>query len=348
MTKFLAAGWSAAYATIALGWTITGRGFPFGPDDPGRDGSPLRNLDPGIGAPLFAAVLAITTVVLLVMAGRELPRGPARTALLTWMWLVIAALLLVVPDIRLLMITGYVPILIVGFPFGYPPVDYSEILTWVLGNQAFAVAGGLLLCRTVLRWQFRTAGACADCGRPALSGPVRWGPAVTYVAAVIPLLYAVSRVGWALGIPVGVTPEFLDELRRTGLVWAGLGLGLFAIAGSILTLGLVQRWGEVFPRWMVGLAGRRVPIRLATIPATLVAVFVGSASVALAADPESWRTILTPDGLASAPWVTWPAWSVALGAATLAYYLRRRPACEMCGVGDPPAGVVPVTQAGAY
>jgi hypothetical protein len=116
--------------------------------------------------------------------------------LLGWVWLVAATLLLVVPDTRLLTITGYVPILIVGFPFGYPPVDYSVIFTWTLGNQVFAVAGGLLL-----------------------------GRAATYVAAVIPLFYAVIRLAWAAGVPLGITPEFLDELRRTGLVWAGLGWG---------------------------------------------------------------------------------------------------------------------------
>ncbi len=39
-------------------------------------------------------------------------------------------------------------------------------------------------------------------------------------------------------------------------------------------LGLVQRWGEVFPRWMIGLAGRRVPIALAVVPASIVSVLL--------------------------------------------------------------------------
>ena len=39
-------------------------------------------------------------------------------------------------------------------------------------------------------------------------------------------------------------------------------------------LGLVQRWGEVFPRWMIGLAGRRVPIALAVVPASLASVLL--------------------------------------------------------------------------
>jgi hypothetical protein len=42
--------------------------------------------------------------------------------------------------------------------------------------------------------------------------------------------------------------------------------------GAALTLGLVQRWGEVFPGWMFGLARRRIPIALVVIPASIVSV----------------------------------------------------------------------------
>ncbi len=349
-----AAGWAAGYGTLALFWTFTGRGFPFGSGDPrGADG-PLRWLDAATGAPVFAAVLLAVAVALLVMNGWDAPRGPARTALLTFVWLVAAVLLLVLPDIRLLTVTGYLPMLIIGFPFGWPPVDYAEVFTWSLANQAIAVAGGLLLARAALAWQLRTAGACERCGRGDRAGSwtapaaaARWGRRWTYVAAVIPVLYAVVRLAWAAGIPLGISPEFLDEMQRTGLVWAGAGLGAFAVAGSILTLGLVQRWGEVFPRWMLGLAGRRVPIRLATVPATLVSIFVMSASVAVFSQPD-FLSSSTIDGLASSPMLTWPLWSVALGAATLGYHLRRRPPCPSCGRSDSGAGVVRRPKAGAY
>jgi hypothetical protein len=335
MTNKLAAAWTAGYATIALGWTITGRGFPFGPHDPGRDGSPLRDLDPSIGAPLFAVVLGVTA--LLVLVGRGLG----------WTWLVAAVLLLVVPDVRLLTFAGYLPILIVGFPFGFPP-DYGTLLNWTLLYQAIGVVAGVLLARAALRRQFRTAGACEACGRPVLRRPGRWGVRATYVAVAVPVFYAVIRLAWAAGYPLGIPEEFLREMQRTGMVWAGAGLGAFALVGAVLTLGLVQRWGEVFPRWMIGLAGKRVPIRLATIPAGLVAVFVGSASVAFLTDPDGLRAMFSHTSLAEAPWATWPLWSVALAAATVAYHLRRRPACENCGRSDEPVGVVPTPRTGAY
>jgi hypothetical protein len=51
--------------------------------------------------------------------------------------------------------------------------------------------------------------------------------------------------------------------QERGMWTSGLFLATFGPVGAGLMLGLVQRWGEVFPRWMIGLAGRRVPSALA-------------------------------------------------------------------------------------
>jgi hypothetical protein len=335
---YLAAAWVAVYGVAALLWTITGDGFPFGPGDPGGDLSLLRGLPAEVGAPLFAGVLLATAVAALAMAGPHAVHlhGLPRRLLLTFGWAVAAALLLVVPDARLLALAGYAPMLLLGAPFGWPPVDYAEVFTWALQNQLFSVAGGFLVARTVLAWQFRTAGACVACGRgeatSALLRPAaaaRWGRRASWLAAAIPVLYAVTRLAWLAGIPLGISEAFLRELQDSGAVWAGGGLGAFAVAGGILTLGLTQRWGEVFPRWMPGLAGRRVPVMLAVVPASLVAVFVTSASLGLLTSGEFLD--LGAGGLAVLPMLLWPLWGVALGAATLAYHLRRRGRCGRCG-----------------
>jgi hypothetical protein len=338
---YAAAAWAAGYGTLALAWTATGRGFPFGTGDSGNHASVLRALSPEVGAPLFAGLLLATAVAVLAMVGRAEARGASRALLLGIGWSMTAVLLVVVPDVRLLTLAGYAPILLLGAPFGWPPVDYGNIFTWTLANQVLCVIGGFLLARAVLTWQLRTVGACISCGRgdrdtewTSATAAARWGRWAAYTAAVIPALYAVTRLAWAAGIPLGISSGFLREMRDTGLVWAGLGLGTFAIVGSILTLGLVQRWGEVLPRWMIGVAGRRVPIKLAVVPATLVAFFVTSASLGF----------FTADGffqmgggvsLATLPALLWPLWGIALGAAALAYYLRRRGSCARCGAGTP-------------
>jgi hypothetical protein len=126
-----------------------------------------------------------------------------------------------------------------------------------------------------------------------------------------------------LRIPLLVDDEFIDELHADGAAWAGAWLATFAVIGAVLTLGLVQHWGERFPRWMLGLAGRPVPVRLAVVPASIVSVLVTSAGFGLGS-----HLSMSP-GTVSGFWIhlpqlLWPFWGVALGAATLGYYLRRR------------------------
>jgi hypothetical protein len=337
---YLAAGWAALYGVLALIWTATGRGYPFGVNDPNGDISLLRLIPVDVAAPLFAALLLATSVAALAMAGPHAvrPPGGARRLLLAYGWLAAAVLLLVVPDIRVLMILGYLPMLILGAPFGWPPVDYAQVFDWALANRVLAIVGGVLLVRTVLSWQLRTAGRCRSCGRGAAGGgwtsavaAARWGRWAVRTAAVIPVLYAVTRLAWTAGIPLGIPRSFLREMQENGMVWAGFGLGVFAVLGAVLTTGLVRRWGEEFPRWMIGLAGRRVPIPLAVVPAGLVAISVTAGSLGLLCQPRFWE-LMGGLSVTTVPMAFWPLWGVALGAATLAYYLRRRGGCAVCGL----------------
>ncbi|MDG4785184.1 hypothetical protein O7626_04415 [Micromonospora sp. WMMD1102] len=337
-TGYLAAGSSALLGSLALVWTVTGRGYPFGTADPDGAGSLLWRVPAEVGAPIFAVLLLGAAVTALATTGPHAVRlpGAARLALLGYGWLAVAVLLLVVPDVQVLTYLGYAPMLIGGLPFGWPPVDYAELFTLALGYKVVSVATGLLLARTVLAWQFRTAGACPSCGRRAggegwtsAKSAARWGRWAVGIAAVIPVLYAVTRFAWAIGIPLGITDGFLREMHRTGLVWAGAGLAAFGVVGAVLTLGLVQRWGERFPGWMVGLAGRRVPVKLAVVPATGVAVAITAAGLALYGQPELLAE-LGGGSLTLIPMALWPVWGIALGAATLGYHLRRRGACPHC------------------
>lgn len=66
----------------------------------------------------------------------------------------------------------------------------------------------------------------------------------------------------------------------------------------MLSLGLVQRWGEVYPRWIPFVRGRRVHPRTAVVPASIVAVLVTTAGLA------NVRVMLS--GLKSLDWGTGP------------------------------------------
>lgn len=111
----------------------------------------------------------------------------------------------------------------------------------------------------------------------------------------------------------------MRDLHASGAVWTGAWLGTFAIIGAILTLGLVQRWGERFPRWLPGLAGRPVPVRLAVVPALVVSALVTSAGLGLTSNASRF----TGGFWFYLPQLLWPVWGVALAAAALAYHLRR-------------------------
>ena len=102
--------------------------------------------------------------------------------------------------------------------------------------------------------------------------------------------------------------------------------------GALLTIGLIRPWGEVYPRWIPYLRGKRVRPRAAIIPATAVSLLVTSAGLMYLRWLALGRIDLTPDtwGL-FVPEFFWPLWGGALGSATLAYHLRRRGGCRHCG-----------------
>lgn len=138
-----------------------------------------------------------------------------------------------------------------------------------------------------------------------------------------------TRLAWYFGWPLGITREFLEEMRSDGfLLEIGLGLGVLSTARGLLTHGLISRWGEVWPRWVWWRAGRRIHPATAIVPASVVALVLvpGGLMNLRHMNREMWAT--------NGPGVLWAVWGVALGAATLAYYLRRRGRCVRCGRGQ--------------
>lgn len=340
---YAAAGWALMYGALALYWALGGAGFPFGAEnDRGASESLLAALRAQTAAPVIAGLGLAAAVVAVVMA-RTRGHGWARVLLLTFAWTLAVALLVVIPDRRVLIAVAYAPLFLVGAPFHWPPVSFLVAVPWPVINQVILMVGGMLWAGAALVYQRRSHDACEHCGRsaddvshqwtsPAMAA--RWGKWAVAVAIIAPAIYAATRYAWALGIPLGISEEFFREGQSTGLWLAGTGLATVAVGGAILTLGLVQRWGEIFPRWMLGLAGRRVPPALAIVPALLIAAILipaGLADVRFALAGAMGPIELTWSTLG--PTLLWPIWGVALAAATYAYYLRRRERCQYCGQG---------------
>ena len=109
-------------------------------------------------------------------------------------------------------------------------------------------------------------------------------------------------------------------------------------------LGLIKQWGEVFPRWIIGLSGHRVPIRLAVIPASLASVLLVVGGIGIWTGLGQMITNAEAAGAKGmvlvweiifqlGPTLLFPIWGVALAVATLGYYYRRRGPCNVCGRG---------------
>jgi hypothetical protein len=97
------------------------------------------------------------------------------------------------------------------------------------------------------------------------------------LAHVIPLLTLPSGL-WRLGLVAGFSMGMLDDSGRPAHV-QGTGeavyivfLSLFSEAVALTAFGLVKPWGEVVPRWIPLIGGRRVAPYAAIIPATLGAL----------------------------------------------------------------------------
>jgi hypothetical protein len=344
---YVAAAWSLVYGLLGLYWALGGAGFPLGSEnDPDAALSILRGVRAGFGAPVIAA-LGLAGAVVVAMARTRQQRGVLRVALLGFAWVAATTLALLIPDYRVLVAVAYTPIILIGAPFGWPPgVSILDVYPWPVVNQFLCIAGGLLWAATATAYGRRSRGACERCGRDGSrtgwttpQAAARWGRWATYVAVIIPVLYTFTRWAWPLGIPLGISEKFLREGQEVGLWWAGAALATLALGGAILTLGLVQRWGEVFPRWIPFLGGKRVPIPVAVVPASLVAVLVTTAGLMFVRLTLTGRLgailgegVLSAENWAAlAPELLWPLWGAALGAATLAYYYRRRGKCEHCG-----------------
>ncbi|MEU9142402.1 hypothetical protein [Streptomyces sp. NPDC048349] len=152
-------------------------------------------------------------------------------------------------------------------------------------------------------------------------------------ASLTVLPNCVWRLVIAVGIPVGWGAG--HELHHSNYPGWGslylLGLSAFQEALGLLSLGLVQRWGEVVPHWIPWLGGRRIPPLAAVIPAALGATAVTGITLIGA---STWNDVIAanPDSpgegfgywfftLSYAPLLLW---GPLLALVTAAYWRRRR------------------------
>ncbi|MEN3537152.1 hypothetical protein AAH991_18705 [Microbispora sp. ZYX-F-249] len=321
-----AALWALVYGALGVAWALGMPGFPWGSSDPDPDRalSILAGTGPRFG--WWIAAFALPTAV----TALALTRGSDSRLPLFLAWPIAALLILVVPDSRVMMGVAYTPLLLVApvFGWGLGGATLADAWPWPVLNQLVCVLGGLLLAAAALAYGRRRR-------RASWFTPER-GRRAVYVAVAVPLLYCATRWAWALGIPLGISREFLAQGQDDGMWLAGAYLATFGAFGGLLTLGLTQRWGEIFPRWLPVLRGRRVPPPLAVVPAGFVSIIVTVAGLTYIRWTVAGRFALDEWG-AWLPECFWPIWGGALAVATVSYRLRRLGGRD----GEPAAEVSP-------
>lgn len=148
----------------------------------------------------------------------------------------------------------------------------------LVGPQLLAQAIPALVLGTAAAWlaaSWNRIKPTATAGRAARFVRER-RTVFTLIAAACPLPYVLLRLTWLTPFQQFSPPDMSPELRLWGLL-----LGSAAIVGSVLTVGLIRPWGEVFPRWMPVLAGREVPIAAAAVPGFVVSAVLGGAAVSM-------------------------------------------------------------------
>ncbi|MCO1595740.1 hypothetical protein M8C17_11250 [Micromonospora sp. RHAY321] len=290
-------GWAVAYGGVRLAWTV-GEAPEFGPF-----GSDL------LGFTGWRSVaLCVAAGVLAVALNRVATWRPVLAAVAwTFVGALVAAAGILLPEL-----VGFL-LFTVG-PY-FDPVAFSSRLG--------CATGAVLLGLATARYQRRTRGDCPDCCRTLRPGhrrstPARWARWAAYaaVAGLVTRFAAQAMVGF-------------DGLTQDASV-IGLEIGLL-LAGVLLPLALVHRWGEIWPEWVPLLAGRRIPRLLLLVPgfglgAGIVAYFgMGLVQLTSGSISQFSDTFL---------WVAMSAYCI-LGLGLLAgscdYHLRTRGACKACG-----------------
>ncbi|MFF2148614.1 hypothetical protein [Kitasatospora sp. NPDC058190] len=155
----------------------------------------------------------------------------------------------------------------------------------------------------------------------------RWALRLAKALPLVVLPHCLWRLPFAFDFQMGT----VDPNRPPFVWWATpyvFALSLITESLALLTLGLVSGWGEVFPRWVPFLRGRRVPPR-----GPLVATVLGGLVLfgLFGLQPLAWIGVFDEVGFSNGWWealyrvcvgpaMLWGPITIVLG---IAYYRRR-------------------------
>ncbi|KUJ67300.1 hypothetical protein ACZ90_29975 [Streptomyces albus subsp. albus] len=181
----------------------------------------------------------------------------------------------------------------------------------------------------------------------ALPNVPRWARIAATGAALTNVPSALWRTALAVGVPVGLGQSEYDTMDVPGQgTFFLIGISVLSEIFAVLALGLVRGWGEIWPRWVPFLRGRRVPVLLATalagfgtLATTVYGVLFVYTTFHAHMEATNWGIWLL-----NAVYAPLLLWGPLLGLATVHYY-RRRTAPQAPSPAARPSRVAPATAA---
>ncbi|WP_240003380.1 hypothetical protein [Streptomyces cinnamoneus] len=325
---YLTLGWALVQGAFAAGCALAGTPLFRRGDNPAPAG-----LDWLVAAAAVLAVLAATGAV------RWGDRRSVRVLLRVSCVLAMLSAFSLLMDVLMLLLDG-----------GVDSVPSTV-------HHTLGMVGAVLLAATLHGLRTRGGTLCARCGGAAHETAVLPEPSVAprrvrlaaYAGTAAFVPYAAMKLAWASGGTfAGVTgAEMIEKSKENGasglwLTLEGWGLdptALLAALGVFLLFGLVRPWGQVFPRWTLLLAGRRVPRWLPLTPALIGAGTLAPYGVAgvCGAALGTAGVLHVPKGDFPSPadvllvsWIglgAFAVYGVALALAARSYWVRTRARC---------------------
>jgi hypothetical protein len=167
-----------------------------------------------------------------------------------------------------------------------------------------------------------------DDGNAQQTGRPKWSTLAESAAIIIPLLYVISRVLWAVGVPFGIKESRMDELSLPGTGSISLVLlSLPVLATAWFTFRFAIQYGRTMPQWIPILGGgipkQRMVVGFLLVPVLILTYANAMNLIVLSTD------LAPPNDMASLPtWSLWAhiilflAWWAALVFVTARFWLR--------------------------
>lgn len=265
----------------------------------------------------WGIALCASTAALAMAMLRVEPSGPAGPPILIASAATSIGLLAAAAMFVLDLVGGIFP----GLGIDFFPGGAASRLVCIVTGVLLALAARDFYRRTGLAWLHSDR-------LVTLTAPLAHTPRWAFVAAYVSVAACLTRV-------MAQAVVGFDHSPLSGAISKAMFELCFILAGTLLPLALAHSWGMVWPRWVLGLSGRKVPRWLVLGPgiatASLVTVYFGLMLVQMIVERAQGRNPFPPDARMDLPesffWVAVPAyliWGVSLAIAALSYYRRTR------------------------